>query len=327
MGHHHSASKRTPLLEQPVLNLLPPKQKMFCVRDTDSIATMLQQCAEKKISSTPVYSVDYQTVLGIIDMSDVAAYLVSAYLNGGPSVIKDGNTVLQAPVSAAMEKSKRNRFLLLPNDTTVYEATKKMCDLMIYRAAIMNEEKQIAAIVTQSMILGFLQKHFDDLYPNGGKTMADLKGIGTMHVHCVHEDMLTIDAFHEMTSKSVSCVGVISQSKNLMCCLSASHLKGITANDVELLLKPVKEFVSARQIALIKINEIQPQLLSGTDDMTLKLLVDALVAHKFHHYFLIDPETRRPSRIISLGDILREFLYSGEQLQSRSTLNRTKFTV
>ena len=322
MGHQQSSSKRVPLLEQKVLSLLEPTAKMFCVRDNDSIATMLSVCNEKKISSTPVYSVDYHTVLGIVDMTDIVAYIVSEYRLKGAKVLSHPEALLQAPVSAAMEKSPRNKFLLLPYDTNVFEAAKKMCDLLIYRVAIMDEYKKITGIVTQSTIMGFLQKHLADLYPGQSKAVSAIKGLGTTTIKCVHEEILAINAYEEMFSKSVSCIGVTSINKTLTCCLSASHLKGITIKELPLLLKPVKEFVSQRQIALIKSGEIQPQLLTGTEDMTMAMMISSLNAHRFHHFFVIDAETQLPKRIISLSDLLREVLYSGRQIEERNTLHR-----
>lgn len=310
--------KSFPWLDKPVLSLVQADDKIFCVRDNDTIETMLQVCGERKVTATPVYSATMNTIIGISDVSDVMSYIVGEYQAQGDACIKDGR-LLHRRVCDIMGRNPHNRFILLNSQCTVYEAAAALYDKNVYRVAVLDETHQVAAVISQSWVLQFIQKHFEDIVPDGGRALSELTNMGSVPVKCVPNDMLTIAAFDRMVQHGISCVGIVNEkSKVIECALSMSHLKGLKANDLHLLLEPVKTFVGARQIELLKQGDLKPQVLTGSSETTLRALIETLNANKFHHFFITNAHLR-PLRVISLGDILAYLMTSKE---TKGTLGR-----
>lgn len=289
-------------LSQNIIDTVDQVPTIYCVRDSDTVSTMLNELCKRNITATPVYSLEFNSVLGMADLMDVTSYLVAQYRLRGSEVFTNPSNILQLPVKNIMEKWSRNRFLLLEHDTSVIKVAQNISKAHVNRVAIMNDRKEVTAVVTQSTILRLISDRFDEFFPEKPNICLSELGYEKAHfVRCVSDSKLTILAYEEMIQHSISCMGIVDVNGKLIGCLSSSHLKGFHSSDLNKLLRPVKEFITSRYH---QGSCLAGQVLTAPPEITLKHAIDLLLLNRYHHLFLIDPASGRPLSVISLHDLI-----------------------
>jgi len=127
-------------------------------------------------------------------------------------------------------------------------------------------------------------------------------------VTTIDESAKSIIAFREMVRRNVDHLAVVDKNGVLVDNLSLRDLRGIRP-DVKVfyrLWSSVLEFKT-------KVREEYPEktpigVLHVLPTDTLYKVVELMAVKHIHHVFVVDPDTKAPTRVITQADIMREVL-------------------
>jgi CBS domain-containing protein len=183
-----------------------------------------------------------------------------------------------------------------------------------HRVAVFDSLGRVTDIASQSDVIRFLAVTPHAMGVLGNATLDQLH-MGHARdggVAQVTRSVPTVEALMFMTSRGVSSVAVVDDSGCLWGNLSASDLRGIAGSDLQLLARPVEEFLS------MSIPRRGGALVTVTADSTLRTAVCRLAASHVHRVYMVD-KAGRPVGIITCTDVLAALL-QGDQLEGASVI-------
>jgi len=204
---------------------------------------------------------------------------------------------------------KNNPFHPVARGYSLFSALEVLALSDAKRVPIVDANSQIVDVVTQSMMIDFLWQNIEMIGKLAEKKVEDIQLSRNRVITQVDENSKAIVAFREMVNRQEDHVAVVDKNGNLIDNLSLRDLRGIRP-EVKVfyrLWSTVAEFKA-------KVREEFPEqtpagLVTVLPSDTLYQVVEIMAVKHIHHVFVVESASRRkPIRVISQSDILRDIL-------------------
>jgi len=296
-NHKRMNRERKPLGNTPLVEIIPASQKIVILDHTCSVEEALNRLSQFGIQSAPVYNSLTNQFLGLVDVMDMATFVVdSASQVGGGDFNECMQRSFSKPVYAIMNASGVDPFLPVPTHVTLGEVLHIFYSQGIHRLPIVDLQNNLVGIASQWDIVTFLNQHQDspDLVKQMSKTIAQLD-LAPGRVVSVSKHASLKECFTAIIGYRISAVAIVDEAGRLVGTISASDLKGITKEKFIPLVIPVEDFLKARH---------KPGALSCFMHTTLGQVTQVIATTGLHRVFVVD-ESKKVISVVSLTDILR----------------------
>jgi CBS-domain-containing membrane protein len=285
-------------------------RKLISIGSNDSVVKACEILAEHGISSAPIVDRERNMLLGVFDFRDLAACLLNVVGSLDVEEVRKGNWSLKdvlkhEKAELASDLSQHDKFHSVQSDAPLLSAVQYF-GLGQHRVFVLDKEKAIKGVLSQSDALKFLDKHMDDT----GLGLSTIESLGVIRpreqvVH-VPDDQSVLQALKLMQSHGVSS----------LCVTRGGALAGnFSMGDVKYLLKlgrlstllqPLKAVLQNIRLAKDheRKHESQVPTFTTTPDMCFGKAVGRLVATRSHRLWVIDSQ-RQVHGLMSLSDVLR----------------------
>jgi len=280
-----------------------PQRDIYWVTSSCPIETAVDILSQKNILSLPVLDESKTKVIGIVDVLDIATFVVAKFPQLEaitPETLKtleyNGVNFGKTPLSQIVD-SKPLRFFV-----KIEDPLSKLLDILAqgtHRIPIVNQEgSQVLNFISQSDVVRFFAEHLYLLQNKGSSTLASCRTEMDSKVSFIRSDVSVIMALSFMTTNKLSAVAVVNESGELVANFSASDLRGVKISNFELFLQPVNTFLLNWQP-----RSLHPITISMED--TIESTICKLVATKKHRLWIIDPKLWKLTGVVSLTDVCR----------------------
>jgi len=146
----------------PALQLPREKSDIISAKSTDTIRHIFKKLISNKILSAPIYDKEVENWLGFIDLRDILASVVNldkenVIIDDNIPLLGHKSLFLSQDPSFIIDMSKRNPFIPLLKNASIYDALKILVVENVHRIPILDDETgSILEIVSQSLVLKFL---------------------------------------------------------------------------------------------------------------------------------------------------------------------------
>jgi len=294
-----------------VEDLAPSSSPVVVVDSQDSLAKTFLTMVKSNILCAPVLDRTNNTFIGLIDMIDIACFVVDIAKNteklGSDYVdfMSEEEEFKGRKTLDVVDLSKRNKLFPVTVGSNLFDAVSKMATNHVQRIPIMDREGNITNLLTQSAVIDYLAKHAEQLGPSLKKTLSELN-FGEKPVISINHNKPAIEAFKLMAENRISGLAVVDDSKKLIANISARDLRSIQqdARLFERLYYSVGEFVS--HVRQANFRAIHPSICCTLDD-TFQKIIMRIAAARIHRIYVVD-ESRHLVSVISLHDVLAKIL-------------------
>jgi len=163
------------------------------------------------------------------------------------------------------------------------------------------EDKKLNNYITQSDIIEYIHKN-GLIGPLGADSVEALQ-IASKNVITVKQEQPVVEAFSKMVIHKISGVGVVNGAGEIIGCISAHDIRGVTGSG-ELLEHLYQNYIEYRKIMDSLKVQTKAYLISTTAQTNLNQIMEIFVKEKVHRIFVTDQQNHAVG-IISLGDVLR----------------------
>ncbi len=287
---------------------------LHCLGDSP-LATAFKNLSEQGILSMPVVTASNIRFYGWLDMIDVVTYITRTFANHSWSnegeFTKFFNEVRgfnEATVKDAMvhKNWKTSNSHPIAADCSLFHAFEMMARSGAARVAVLTPDRQIATIITQSMMVNYIHANMA-LLSNEVRRMP----VSAMLLHH-HEPYLVratdkaLLAFQTMSEKGVTGLGVVDAHGKLVDVISARDLRGLTIDAASFyrLYSTVGELKNA-----LRVNKPDTPwgMITAQPNTTYEEIVNMLVVNKVHRVFIVDAQGK-PTKCVCLSDVLLQLL-------------------
>lgn len=245
------------------------------------------------------------------------------------------------------DEYNRCPFLAMNEKFTSFAALETMARCKNHQIVLLNDEKKVCSILTQSMLISFLRqsrsKWDEDFRQLKVKDFTATKsGLEQKNLAKVKETDPAINAFLMMEEEDVHGLPIVDEDGVLTGCISVRDLRGVGMSGASFfrLYHPVKTF---KQLCLRDYPRIAPTThysrkdcpdapVYVTPESTMEDVVDAMEDGNLHRVFICSQESHRKGRpkpigVISQSDILYQTLLQLIDSADVSGGTSTKFPV
>jgi len=294
-----------------VQDLAPASGPVIVVDSKDSLSKTFLTMVNNNILCAPVLDKSTRKFIGLIDMIDIACFVVDIAKNseglGSDYVdfLSKEEKFNWRKTSDVADLSQRNAMFPVTAGSNLLDAVRIMAKNHVQRIPILDKNGQVLDLLTQSAIIAYISKHIDQLGPAVNKTLRELN-FEKKPVISIDHNKRAIDAFKLMTENRISGLAVLDSDKKLMANISARDLRSIQldAQLFERLYYSVGEFVS--HVRQANYRAVHPSICCTFDD-TFQKVIMRLAAARIHRIYVVD-ENRHPISVISLHDVLAKIL-------------------
>jgi len=286
--------------------LLPESDGVVCFSKEVPISTVLQDLAQNKILSAPVWDPLKRTHIGFVDMVDIVSYLVSQHNEDAAVPTKDLlNKIGQQKCGSISDISGRNPYCPVEGQASLLSAILMMAHWKVHRIPVINSEGELITLLTQSQVLRFIYHNMVSFGSFSTSTVEKLS-MAVSPVVTVSVDQNVIDAFKTMHEKRISAVGIVDESGKLIGNISVSDLKsiGFDGESLSSLYKPISEFMQSSQRG--KTTTFAAPV-CVTPQSTYSEVVAQLVNNHIHRVYIVD-DNCAPVGIVSQLEVLHALL-------------------
>jgi CBS domain-containing protein len=300
-----------------VERLQPKTRKIFTCERSDTLPSVFQKLVESNVLSLPVLTQkgEYH---GIVEIFDIVRFVTEIFADISNTAMIDIEKLFasdtkfsKATVADVMQwpLKKNNPFHPVAMGYSLFSALEVLALSDAKRVPIIDANSQVVDVVTQSMMVDFLWQNIEMINKLADKKVEDIQPMRNRVVTQVDEHSKAIVAFREMVNRQEDYVAVVDKHGNLVDNLSLRDLRGIRP-DVKVfyrLWNSVAEFKS-------KVREEFPDKTPGgvitvLPSDTLYQVVEIMAVKHVHHVFVVESaSSRKPVRVISQTDVLREIL-------------------
>eukprot|EP00163_Fabomonas_tropica_P014201 TRINITY_DN258_c0_g1_i2.p1 TRINITY_DN258_c0_g1~~TRINITY_DN258_c0_g1_i2.p1 ORF type:complete len:310 (-),score=95.86 TRINITY_DN258_c0_g1_i2:169-1098(-) len=283
----------------------------------------IQSLCSHKFHSFPVLQQDKNKWYGFVDVLDIIKYVIdndhfgakigdeSSLWKAFPKFVAELPEFSNKTVNDVMvyPLSRRNPFHPIVNTLSLFTAVEAMARIPnLHRVPIVDEDRKLKAILTQSNVINWLHQRLDMLGAKGDIQVKNMRGV-LRDVKSVSEvEHKAIDAFNLMVSENVTGVAVTNKNGELVETISAVDLKTL-ATDGQLfwrLYQKIPEFLKHLKADWAK-DHRPHDVVSATPESTLRQVICILAEKQVHRLFIVD-DNKKPVGVISLRDVLSAVL-------------------
>jgi len=294
MGVHHSKVKLSKMTLSDLLKDLGlHDQKIFKVSNEDTVSQLITTLRDNNILGTLVWSKNFDTDFGFVDLLDVIALLHehSGLIFTQPESFS--KNFFQTQVENLPNFSEINPTFLMDGNVSISVAIRKMVLSHLHRVGITNQDKKVHNLITQSTILLFIYRNIDDLHPRPNSSIEEL---GLVKRHIKHAKMtdITINAYCKLSSMKISALAVVDEKKKLQYELSVESIRYLTTQNYMDLTLEIQEYMKKvkQQVALF----VSPKT-------TLRSLLEIMTANKLHRLWICENDGHVVG-VVTLSDVL-----------------------
>jgi 5'-AMP-activated protein kinase regulatory gamma subunit len=305
------------LVHTRVEQLRLPENKVFVAERKDKIIDVFKGLVKHNFLSVPVLQAHEHKWWGFVDMNDIVHFIIKNF--GDRKLSEEGKDFWQMlhteeefaakTVDDIMQWPMQRKNLFHPVKVGyslfyAIEALAKERDL--HRLVVIDDDRMIVNMVTQSQVVDFLQKNIDLI---GDKVNKPLSAIPRLfhEVYSVPESVQAIDAFNLMVSKNVSGVAIVNEEGKLTGNISNRDLKGI-ATDGSMFWRMFSKVHNFWDKVRRESEQEHPRgVVALKSTNTLKDVITKLTENKVHRLYIVDDD-RKPIGVVSLRDILYEII-------------------
>jgi len=283
-----------------VNQVIQSKKKIVTVKDYDSMGYILDVLKANDILSAPVEKEG--KFLGFVDVLDIAACILHISRTAKRGLwMEDTNKKLakrfnQYTAQQVLNFSGWDKYVSADENDSV----EHVLDLLsmkahrTHRVAVLNGEKKVVGIISQSDILRLANNHVDKI-PLAGKSLKDLGLSKGCLMLKASTDFATALAF--LSDHRVSGIAIVDDEQGkLVANFSAGDLRGFHKSWFVEFSASVVDFL--RDVARTR---REPVVL--TPDHTLNDCIQAMVNKRVHRVYAVDEE-KRPISVVSLTDLM-----------------------
>ncbi|KAL6077473.1 CBS domain containing protein [Balamuthia mandrillaris] len=256
---------------------------------------------------------------GFLDMGDIVQYVCDHFgahrLSSSEdfwNLVAEEEAFQEKTVNDIMKgpRTLRNPFHPIKSDYSLLYAIEALAkDPQLHRLTVIDDNRRIMNLLTQSQVVEFLQKNLNLI---GSKKDKPLNLVTALprEVFSIKMSQQAIEAFQLMESEGVSGVAVVDdETGKLMSALSLRDLKAIT-EDGRLfwrLFQKANNFIRHLKADLRSADERPRSVVFCKMDNTLGDVINMCAEHKIHRVFIVDDE-KKPISVVSLKDVLLELI-------------------
>jgi len=287
------------------------KKEMITVTSDTRIEDVAKMLKEHNVLSFPVFDSQKKQYIGIVDVLDIVGYTIwgtaFATRTPDPSFAKFEFSI--DTVGEIVAKSERAKKLIVCEPTDTLDKLMRELSYFDHRALVAQKDdrtgQRIYKLISQTDIVKYLMQHSDKIDPKVLKTKVQEMGLVNplgSKLYTVNHHEKALDGFRKMFSHAVLALAVIDDQGKLISTLSASDLRGITAEQLEWLLLPVLEFLSRIQ----KGKPAVPVTCTPSDSVEEAMI--KAVAAKVHRVWVVN-SAQTAVGVVTLSDFIRTVLY------------------
>lgn len=296
-------------------SLFPGDSSLYVCTRTDKLVDVWQGLAKHGFLSAPVLKLDSTEYTGFIEMSDIVHYIVSSFGTEKPVtnenyllILVEDELFKKQLVADAVEHplSSKALFKGINEDYSLFSALEMIArEPKVHRVPILDSSGKLVGLITQSMIIQFLNENLEKLGPKRGKPI--MQCVRSSNVLSVKESDLAINAFKLMAEKNVNGIAVVDKDGKLVDNISTRDLKAIGV-DAKLFWRLYQSASNFRNNVIHTFGAERPSNPVCLSDMdTLEDAIKILAETKVHRLFIVD-ENFVPISVISLKDVLLEII-------------------
>jgi CBS domain-containing protein len=292
------------------------RKNLVLVNSNQPIERALSRINTHNVHSLPV--VDANTgskgsVMGVIDILDIISALSESWETN--TTRSQRVQMLFTPISELLSSEKPHPPThLMSIHTTLHDAIKQMATARINRVLIVERqldkiiiqqakpEEVVLGLLTQSDIIRFAAENlmWIEREPLFQKTLRQVS-LGQRKPIIVQPDVLAYQAFKEIHNKEGrEGVALVDNDGKLIANISASNIKGMTRANIQLLYRPLTDFLARDR----KRGWWQLPI-TTTLDTTLENVLLQFVGAKVHRMYIVDDDGK-PVGEVSISDIVRQ---------------------
>jgi len=299
------------------------ESKIFFAMRTDTVTDVFKGLIQHNFSSCPVLQKTKNKWYGFLDMANIVKFIVQHFEEGTLSshtnimaLLDETDNFKECLVNDIIKKPMG---IMTPYHPvyvgySLYAAFEVMARSNLHRLAIVDHQRALVSILTQSQLVEFAFRNIALLGAKRSKKVKDMSY--NMHeVFSVKPNDLALRAFNLMSEKNVTGVAVLDEGV-LVDQISMRDLQAM-APDGRLfwrLYKTVHEFIDH-----VKTGTMEPQpaprprhLVTVTSEDTLETVLGLLVHHRIHRVYIVESKaSMKPIGLISLRDVLLECIPGG----------------
>jgi len=297
---------------------------------TTNLETALSIMKGNNIISLPVMDLTQNTCIGVVDVLDIASFLVAKFPIDSitPENLKNleySGTYFgrEVPVVQVINFSKT----LTPTHQGVpafVELSTPLLGLIdifaqgIHRVPVVDRSTaKLLNFISQSDLLRYFAENMYLIGDTAYKTIQNLGLVGG-GVHFCKVSAPVIGALLLIVSKRVSAIPALDDSGVLRGTISASDLRGLGPEDFPNLMRPVFDYLASKHP-----KSLFP--LTCTPDDTLEYAIMKMAATKVHRLWCIDKD-RKILGIVSITDVMKSYIQAPMEISPTfSYLPNTQF--
>eukprot|EP01080_Neovahlkampfia_damariscottae_P007222 gene7222-11537_t len=261
----------------------PKSSKILVLSSEDHVPDALKKLIDMNIVSAPVINEETKEFLGLLDVVDILAFVVSIFDNKSTDKEHGGNIFKSLTASEKYSKQPIGDITnIMHNSITPVKVGTNLWDVLqifvdgAHRVPVITEEGKLISILTQAAVVNTLAKHPNALGELGKQDVQTLK-------------------------IEISGVGVVDQSGKLMGNISARDLKYIKPNQIfSNMLKSCGQFISDIKQSIIEENA---PVIAVNPDTKFSFVLGRMAVNRIHRLYVCDKD-QKPTAIISLRDLL-----------------------
>lgn len=293
------------------------RKRLVLVGDKQPLDKALQRLNRHKITSLPILNETSGNIKGILDSLDIVNYLCSVL---DQEEMAPARWDFNLQTTGQLLEMSQKKALVISNNATMYdglqELSKGVPRLMVFdgNCSLHQQEKEeetILGLFTQSDIVRFLASnpYWLSLHPSSQKTLKELNMLNesSEKVISVEQNIPAYLAFKKISETNSTGIVVNDSKGRIVANLSAANIRGISRRNFQLLRRPLFEFLQRDRR---RGWWTMPICVRETDSLEKCIL--QFGASKVHQMYLCD-EDGKATNVITLTDVLRQFVIQGVQ--------------
>jgi len=280
-----------------------PQRDITWVTSSCTIELAVEVLSEKNILSLPVLDDSRTRVVGVIDILDIASFIVAKFpemkvinsevLN---NLEFDGKIFGKEPVSRIVGSNPFKFFVKIDDPLAI------LLDILgegTHRVPILDQDcSKVLNFVSQSDIVRYFAEHIYLLGDQSRRSLASVSTQTDSKISFVRGDLSVIAALSFMTVNKLSAVAVVNEKGGLVANFSASDLRGVKISDFYLFVQPVTTF-------LLNWGPRSLHPITTFPEDSIESIISKLVATRKHRLWIVDQNTLGLIGVVTMTDMTR----------------------
>jgi len=293
---------------------------IFVCYRTDVVVDVWRGLVKHNFLSCPVILKDTKKYFGFIDMFDIVKYILNHFGSSNIlgkekdfwDLVEEEKLFAKKTVNDLMTYplSHRNPFHPVKEGYSALAVIEALArEENLYRVPVIDKNRQMFNLVTQSQVVDFLARNLEHLGPKANKPIKLCEHAFKPRVLSVLEDSIAIDAFNSMVEKEVSGLAVVDKNGILCGNISLRDIK-LISYDAKLfwrLQQTVKEFLTKLQDEYATKHGRPRSVIVATESDTFGTAIRILSEHQIHRIYVVD-SNKKAIGVLSLKDVLLEII-------------------